>query len=209
MLKASIIEFIGTFFIVLTLAASGSFLAVALVYMVMIYVGAHISGGQYNPALTLGLLSIGKLHTHKALTYIVAQFLGGLAALGVFVFLGGKAFTVSPAGSASFLQSTVAEMIFSFLFIFTVFFTMVDKKAAGNSYYGIAIGLSYLIGSTVIGSISGGMFNPVVGIIPQVFRYVTGGGFTPETIALYAIAPVLGGIAAAQLYEFIIEKNDK
>jgi aquaporin Z len=209
MFKASIIEFLGTFFIVLALAASGSPVAVALVYMVMVYMGAHISGGQYNPALTLGLLSIGKLRVKKAFVYIIAQFLGGFAGIGMFVFFGGKNFALGPAGSATYIQSVVAEIIFSFLFISTVFFTMVHKKSAGNSYFGIAIGLSYLIGSIVIGPISGGILNPVVGIVPQVFRFVNGGGFTPENIALYTIAPILGGLAAAQFYEFIIEKHDK
>lgn len=208
MFKASIVEFIGTFFIVLALAASGNPLAAAIMIMIMVYGGAHISGGQYNPAVTLGMLSIGKIQPRKALTYVVAQFLGGFAAMGVFVFLGGKSLTVTPASTATFLQAAVAEFIFTFLLVSTICFTMVHKKAHGNSYFGIAIGLCVLVGAITVGPLSGGVFNPVVGIVPQVYRHFTGGGFTPENIALYTVAPVLGALFAAQLYEFLREKSE-
>lgn len=209
MFKQSLVEFLGTFFLVLTLAASGNPVAIALVYIVMVYVGAHVSGGQYNPALTIGLLSVGKLKAKKAFGYIVAQFLGGCVAIGVFMFLGGKEVGISPASGASFLQATVAELIFSFLFVLTVFFTMVHKKAAGNSYYGLAIGFSYLLGALVIGPVSGGALNPVLGVVPQLFKLLMGNGIVLENIALYIIAPVIGGIGAAQFFEFVVEHADK
>jgi len=203
MFKALLMEFIGTFFLMFVFAASGNAIAVALVLMLMVYLGANISGGQYNPAITFGLFIAGKLPSEKVVGYIITQFIAGLSAIAVFTLLGGKDLLVRPAESASLFQAALAEIMFSFTLVLTVFVTMVDRKYIENQFFGIAVGLNILVGAFSVGAISGGIFNPVLGIAPQIYRLFTGNSIIPEVIALYLIAPIFGAMLASIVYGII------
>lgn len=207
MLKALLMEFIGTFFLMFVFAASGNAIAVALVLMLMIYVGANISGGQYNPAVTFGLFVAGKLSSDKVVGYIITQFLAGLSAIAVFGLLGGKDLVVRPAEGATLMQAALAEILFTFTLVLTVFMTMIDRKHIENSYFGLAVGLNVLVGAFSVGTISGGVFNPVLGIAPQIYRLFTGSNVMPEVIALYIVAPMFGGLLAAIVYGILGTKE--
>ena len=207
MLKALLMEFIGTFFLMFVFASSGNAFAVALVLMLMVYVGAHVSGGQYNPAVTFGLFVAGKLSSDKVLGYIITQCIAGLSAIAIFSLLGGKELVVRPAESANLFQSALAETIFTFSLVLTVFMTMVDRKSAENSYFGLAVGLNVIVGAFTVGAISGGVFNPVLGIAPQLYRLFTGGSVMPEVIALYLIAPMFGALIASIAYNVLATKD--
>ena len=202
-------ELVGTFFIVFVAASSGSPIGIAVTYAIFSYVGSHVSGGQYNPALTFGLFTIGKLRGVKALSFIIAQLLGGALALVAFTYLGGKDFIIKPSDSATLMQAGLAEMMFTFLFVTTVLFTMISKKSAGNSYFGLVAGFTLLIGSLTVGPLSGGAFNPVLGVSSQIYRMIMGHGLVIENVILYTIAPVLGALLAVQFYELVVDKNDK
>ena len=153
MLKALLMEFIGTFFLMFVFAASGNAIAVAIVLMLMIYVGANVSGGQYNPAVTFGLFVAGKLSSDKVVGYIITQFLAGLSAIAVFGLLGGKDLVVRPSESATLMQAALAEILFTFSLVLTVFMTMIDRKHIENSYFGLAVGLNVLVGAFSVGTI--------------------------------------------------------
>jgi aquaporin Z len=86
-----LVEFVGTFFLVLVVALTGNPLAIGSILMVMVYAGGHISGAHYNPAVTIGLLMSGKVRNGDAIGYILAQLLGAFAAAGVAFWLTGKA----------------------------------------------------------------------------------------------------------------------
>lgn len=202
-------EFIGALFLVFVVASSGNVIAIALVLAIMVYMGAHVSGGQYNPAVTLGLLAVGKIKPQKAVAHILAQFLGGMVAVALFMFFGGKEFLIAPSDSTTLMQATVAELLFTFSLVATVFFTMVDKRSAGNSYYGIAIAVNIIVAALTIGPVSGGALNPVVGLMPQFYRLLSGNVVMLHAIALYTIAPILGGLLAAWCYEFLTGRGEK
>lgn len=207
MFKSLLMEFIGTFFLVFVFVASRNALAVAAVLMLMIYVGAHISGAQYNPAVTFGMLVMGKLTNSKAVGYIITQFLAGIVAMIVLAVLGGRDVMVRPAESVTLLQAGLVEFLFTFTLVLTVFMTMADRKFMENSYYGIAVGLNILVGAVTAGAVSGGVFNPVVGIAPQLYRLFTGGNMMLEVVALYLVAPVFGGLMAAVVYTIFTGKE--
>ncbi len=207
MTKALLMEFIGTFFLMLVVAISGNAIAAALMLTLMIYIGVHVSGGQYNPAVTFALFVAGKLAHERMIPYIIVQFLAGIAAMGVFAFMGGKNFMVRPAENALFLQAVIAEILFTFTLVLTVFMTMIDKKSQGNSYFGLAVGLNVVLGAFAVGGLSGGVFNPVVGIAPQLFRIFTGNTVVLEAVALYAVAPVIGGLMAAVAYKMLVHQE--
>lgn len=201
-------EFLGTFFLMLVVAVSGNAIAAALMLMLMVYVGAHVSGGQYNPAVTFALFIAGKLTHDRMIAFIITQFLAALVAMGVFAFLGGKDFMVRPAEGAVFLRAVVSEMLFTFTLVLTVFMTMIDKRAQGNSYFGVAVGLNIILGAFTVGGLSGGVFNPAVGIAPQLYRLFTGEAVVFEAIALYAVAPIFGGLLAVGAYKVLHSQDD-
>ena len=163
-------EFIGTFFLVLTIGltvigAGASViapLAIGAALMVMVYAGGHISGGHYNPAVTLGVLIRGKVKAVDAVPYILAQLSGAaIATMAVRVFRAGAEVTpmtlqVGPA--------LLAEFLFTFALVYVVLNAATAEGTSGNSFYGLAIGMTVMTGAFAVGSISGGAFNPAVAL---------------------------------------------
>src|SRR6185436_9527292 len=134
-------EFIGTFFLVLTIGctviAGGPHvvppLAIGAVLMVMIYAGGHVSGGHYNPAVTLGVWMRGRCPAADVAPYWIAQIVGALAASFATRFLVGGSQDIAvirPVG-----PSLVAEFLFAFALVYVVLNTATAKATAGNSYY--------------------------------------------------------------------------
>jgi aquaporin Z len=83
-MKAMLIEFIGTFFFLYVVLAVGTPLAIGAALALAIYVGGSISGGNFNPAITIMMIAAKKQRIETALPYIVAQVAGGLAALALY-----------------------------------------------------------------------------------------------------------------------------
>src|SRR4029079_9971337 len=166
-----IAEFIGTFFLVLTIgctvigAGSGVIapLAIGAALMVMVFAGGHISGGHYKPAATLGILLRGKVQPADVLPYWVAQFAGAaVAALIVSkIFRAGVAVTpIAPHVGPALL----AEFLFTFALVYVVLNAATAEGTSGNSFYGLAIGMTVMTGAFAVGDISGGAFNPAVAV---------------------------------------------
>jgi aquaporin Z len=83
-MKAVLVEFVGTFFFLYVILATGNFLAIGAALALAIYLGGSISGGNFNPAVTIMLIAAKKQRMDTALPYIVAQVAGGLAALALY-----------------------------------------------------------------------------------------------------------------------------
>jgi aquaporin Z len=163
-----VMEFIGTFFLVFTVGmtviepGAGAFapLAIGSALMVMVYAGGHISGAHYNPAVTIAVLVRGRTTTKDAIVYIFVQIVAGLVAAAMVGFL--KADAVIPAIDHTVANSMVAEFLFTFALCFVVLNTATAKATEGNSYFGLAIGITVMVGAYAVGGISGGAFNPAV-----------------------------------------------
>ncbi len=202
-MRNAVVEFIGTFFLVLTAGSavlSGSPgvigpLAVGAGLMAMIYAGGHISGAHYNPAVSLGVLLRGRLSAAELAPYWIAQVAGAAAAAGVVLFLRGAAPspTVTQPGPAF-----VAELAFTFALVYVVLNVATAKRTSGNSYFGLAIGFTVLAGAFAVGSVSGALFNPAVAVGALIV------GLLPaHMIWLYVIAELLGGVLAAFVFRFL------
>lgn len=195
-------EFIGTFFLVLTIGCTGiaagpgviAPLAIASVLMVMIYAGGHVSGGHYNPAVTLGAFIRGACPAGDVAPYMAAQVLGALAAAGTALFLrDGESVTALQAAVA---PAFVAEFLFTFALVLVVLNTATVKATSANSYFGLAIGFTVLAGAFAVGDISGGAFNPAVAIGASAL------GLLPwSSIWLYLAANFLGAAVAAVAFK--------
>ncbi len=193
-----VVELIGTFFLVLTIGlvviepGAGAFapLAIGSILMVMIYAGGHISGGHYNPAVTLAVWIRGRCSGNDVPGYMISQFTGGIiAAFAVFLIKGDvlvEATVLSP------IPSLLAEFLFTFALCFVVLNVATSKNTSGNSYFGLAIGFTVLVGAYAVGSISGGAFNPAVAV-----GIITMGLIDILSIWIFLIANFLGGIVAA------------
>src|SRR2546427_9161791 len=146
-------EFTGTFFLVFTIGCSVLVgtpmapLAIGIALMVMVYMGGHISGAHYNPAVSLALMLRGKLAPREFVPYVVAQLLGALAAAWVAYAVTGRTFAPEPATSASALQALGVEIAYTFALALVVLNTATHPAVKGNSFYGIAIGFTIAAGA--------------------------------------------------------------
>ena len=201
-MKKYLVEFIGTFFLVFTVGMavrSGAALApiaIGAALMVMIFAGGHVSGGHFNPAVTLAVYLRGKCDKADVVPYWVAQFAAGVvAALIVSYLFNGRGAVPALHGS---IPSVIVEFLFTFALAWVVLNTATAKGTAGNSFYGLAIGMTVMTGAVAVGGVSGGAFNPAVGL--GVF---TMGLESAKQFAIYVVSDLAGGAVAALTYKFV------
>ena len=206
MLKKCLVEFIGTFFLILTVglsvfsSASGVIPAIAIgfVLMVMVYAGGYISGGHYNPAVSFACAIRGALDWKALIPYWIAQILGGALAALLVTYL----VTVTPACEQpkfELLPLIIAELLFTFALCYVVLSTAASKKTQGNSYYGLAIGATVTVGAFAAGgTLCFGAFNPAVafglGVSHSVYWSI---------VVITALANLAGGAIAGCFYKFV------
>jgi aquaporin Z len=201
-MRKYVTELIGTFFLVLTIGCtviskSGGVippLAIGSALMVMIFAGGHISGAHYNPAVTLGVWIRGKCDTRDVAPYMLFQVIGALLAAAAVKFLtaGTTVIAISPATG----PALVAEFLFTFALVFVVLNVATAKGTAGNSFYGLAIGFTVLVGAFSVGSISGGAFNPAVAV------GISSMALSPwSNLWIYLVADFLGGAVAGVTFK--------
>ena len=197
-------EFIGTFFLVLTVgcvvipSTPGVIppLAIGAALMVMVYAASHISGGHLNPAVTLGVWIRGRCETKDVLPYWGAQVLAGIVAALVAVFLVGDSAT--PLEIKSLPAVFVAEFLFTFALVYVVLNTATAKGNAGNSFYGLAIGMTVMAGAFAVGAIGGGAFNPAVAVGVAIIKRVSF-----SQIWVHIVADLAGGLVAGLAFKFL------
>jgi len=206
-MKKYIVEFIGTFFLVLAVCMAGTKagdmapVAIGATLMVMIFAGGHVSGGHYNPAVTLAVFIRGKCNLTDAVFYWVVQIAGGVVA----GLLASQYFDYSVAAASPDLpiKALVAEVIGTFALAYVVLNVATADKNAGNSFYGLAIGFTVTAMAYTLGPVSMGAFNPAVAIGAATF-----GAFAWSTIWVYLVGCLLGGALAGITYKFIIKPDE-
>ena len=197
-----ITELIGTFFLVLTIGctviagATGVIppLAIGSALMVMIFAGGHISGGHYNPAVTLGVWIRGRCETKDVVPYMVSQIIGAVLAAVIVKYL--KAGAAVTAMNLALGPALLAEFLFTFALVFVVLNVATAKGTAGNSFYGLAIGMTVMTGAFAVGNISGGAFNPAVAV-----GITTMGLSGWPSLWIYLAADFLGGATAGVAFK--------
>jgi len=204
-MKSYVTEFIGTFFLVLTIGLTVlggtplAPLAIGCSLMIMVYTGGHISGANYNPAVTLALVMRGKLASKELVPYIVSQLLGAIAAAWIVLVLTGRTFAPEPSTTATTTQALLTEVLYTFALALVVLNTATHPLTKGNSFYGLAIGFTIVVAAFAGGPISGGAFNPAVGIGPTLINAMLGGGSWGH-LWLYIVGPLIGGAIAAMIF---------
>ena len=203
-MKKYLVEFIGTFFLVFTVgmtvidpgAGNLAPLAIGSALMIMVYAGGHVSGGHYNPAVTLAVWLRGRCPTSDVPAYMGAQIAAGVVAAMIVLGLKGD-----PRVSANEIQvfpALIAEFIGTFALAYVVLNVATAKATAGNSNYGLAIGFTVMTMAFAVGGVSGGAFNPAVAVGITVMHLAKA-----SNLWLYLAGNFGGGALAAAAFKFI------
>jgi aquaporin Z len=203
-MRKYIVEFIGTFFLVLSIGLNVSAgnalapIAIGATLMVMIYAGGHISGAHYNPAVTLAVWIRGRITAKDAIPYIIVQIIGAaLAALLVMYLRGGMIPDEAPS-NPDVVKALIAEIIGTFALAFVILNVATAKSTSGNSFYGLAIGFTVTAMAFALGGFSGGAFNPAVAIGISILK------FTAWTdIWIFLVGCFTGGALAGVAFNFL------
>lgn len=203
-MKKYLTEFIGTFFLVFAVgmcviepgAGSLAPLAIGSALMIMVYAGGHVSGGHYNPAVTLAVWLRGRCPTSDLPGYWVAQILGGVVAALLSIYLKGNP-TVTPS-DIKVVPALISELIGAFALAYVVLNVATAKATEGNSHYGLAIGFTVATMAFAVGGISGGAFNPAVAI-GMTFMHLA----KASNLWIYLLANLAAGALAAATFRWV------
>jgi aquaporin Z len=209
-MKKYLVEFIGTFFLVQAVCLAGlsqhgagfmAPIAIGCTLMVMVYAGGYVSGGHYNPAVSLAAFVRGKLGMGDLIGYWIVQ----LAAGAVAALVAQHVFKAHPMGDTMEVgkRALAAEVIGTFALAYVVLNTATSAKTAGNSNYGLAIGFTVVVMAYTLGPISGGAFNTAVALGATVF-----GGFAWKSLWIYVVGTLVGGLLAGAAYKVIDPDKD-
>jgi aquaporin Z len=197
-------ELVGTFLFLTVIALSGPIgplapLAIGSALMVMVYMGGHLSGAHYNPAVSLGAFLRGKIGPVELVTYWVAQLVG---AVGAFVFgylVSGHTGGIHPGPGVAVTSALAVEIVFTTALVLVVLNVAATKATEGNSFYGLAIGFTIVVAAFAGGPVSGGAFNPAVGFGATLAAALYAGGAW-GSLWLYVVGPLVGAAIGAGVH---------
>ena len=206
-MKKLFIEIFGTYFLVLIIGlSSGNPIAVGFGLMVLVYTGAHISGAHYNPAVTLALFLQKEISALDSVKYVISQIVGStLAALSIYLM--NTSMQVQPVLGDSVYPIFFSEIIFTFLLVFVILNVATHPNLKGNSFYGLAIGLTVMTGIFSVGPISGAVFNPAVSLGPSIIDLITSEGVSHYFTWYYIVFPLIGSILAVLGFKFLVSSK--
>lgn len=205
-LKKYLVEFIGTFFLVFTVGSTLLFgasnvvpaVAIGFILMVMVYAGGYISGGHYNPAVSLAAVLRGSLPASQWIPYSVAQIVGGVAGAFIVNYLAAPEIYTRSA-DFSIPGLVIGEFLFTFALCYVVLLTTTSRGVIGNSYYGLAIGSTVMVGIFAVGgTICTGAFNPAVAISLGIMHAAFW-----KIVAITVLVNLIAAIAAAFTFKAV------
>lgn len=197
------VELIGTYVLTLTVAMSGTVVGPGFVLAGLVYAFGHISGGHFNPAITIGLSGANKMDGFTALSYAVAQTLGAFLAGAQHNAVAGEigmelsypSITDGVTAGSALLTELSMTMVLVIVFL-NVTSTKAQEK---NQFFGTAIGFALAAASQTAAPVSDGCLNPAIGIaLPAVAGHF-------DDIWLYVLGPCLGGCLAAIVFALTVD----
>ena len=209
-LRKLLVEFIGTFFLTLTVcltayakvSADLQPLAIGLIYAAMIYAGGYLSGALFNPAVTLAVFLRNKITAKEAGFYTLVQLAAGVVAAFSTILLTSAKPPMQPILETpqyfAIVPALAAELLGTFGLVWVVLNVAASKAVEGNNYYGLAIGLTLSGVMYALGGVSGGAFNPAVAVAADVAQL---GSWA--NIWLYIVGSLGGAAAAAAAHRFV------
>ena len=189
---------------------TGNPIAIGIGLSILVYMGGHISGAHYNPAVSLAMIIRGEISVGECLKYVLSQCIGAVAAAYSIILLGADALAVV-SKTDSMTSFFLAEIIFTFLLVFVILNVATHPDTKNNQYYGLAIGLTVAAGAFSVGEISGGVFNPAVSFGPSVLSIIDPdiefANIVSHNFFIYYLgATVIGSVIASLLFNFLLKK---
>ncbi|MGD9802431.1 MAG: aquaporin [Hyphomicrobiaceae bacterium] len=218
--RAIVAEFVGTFCLVLAIAGAALFaapsaglvavaLAAGISVVSMIYAVGHISGGHFNPAVTIGLIAAGRFDSAKAPAYIIAQVIGGAAAgLLLYVVLSsgiaaktntfvGASNHYGGAGQFGLVASMLFEIVITALFLIIIVGSI--SRRAPSGFAGLSIGLALALFHIIAIPVTNASLNPARSTATALF----GGALPLSQLWLFWVAPILGGVIGGVIGRYL------
>jgi len=194
-------ECIGSCLLVLGYGLTGNALAIGLIYASLIYMGGHVSGAHYNPAVSFAFWIKNDLPSIDFLSFLLAQVLGAVIAGVLLYFFQEAIFFVEPPVNTTLWQQLAIEIIFTFLLVYVILVVATSTAFQKNNIYGLIIGFT-LAGIIFAGEpISGGIYNPAVSAGPAILDSFSG-GLSYYFLPLYVLSPLAGGGLAAFAFNY-------
>ncbi|KAG5479129.1 hypothetical protein LSCM1_02981 [Leishmania martiniquensis] len=227
LVSAAVVEFIGTFLLVLTVPLSTlqnaemAPISIGFLLMSLVFSFGYLSGGHMNPMVTISVwlaTSTGEGYAafskRRLIMYVVAQMTGGVMAAFYCMTINGREFPV-PSMGLSFnrmLRGFLAESVFTFVLCSVVLHVAMSQQR-NNNFYGFAIGFSVLCGGLTCGPISGGVFNPAVAtplIVVRCFFSFSESACTPmASLWVYWASEAVGAVCASIMYMALQNVGDE
>jgi aquaporin Z len=190
--------------------------AFGLSVLAMAYAIGHISGCHINPAISIGMVVAGRMKASEAIIYIIAQILGALAGAGILLLiasgkegyslaangLGQNGFGAASPGQYNLQAGFIAEMVFTFIFLFVIFGSTSTKNIHGG-FAGISIGLSLVLIHIVGIPVTGVSVNPARSIGPALLV----GGTAISQLWLFIVAPIIGCVLSAVVWRYLLDRK--
>lgn len=201
MIKKYAAEFIGTFFIVLSVGLTSNPLAIGILLTALVYIWGNCSGAHFNPAITLSFWSDGIMSTREAVIFVAGQIMGAFAGSELVLYLSGAAFMPVPSDSITPLQFAVIQFLFTFLLVMVYLILFNTERFRTNQIYGIVIGFTFYSVITVTSPLTGIGSNPALSLGFSIFEILLGGDSYIH-LPIYILSPLIAGWAGAYAFRF-------
>ncbi len=199
MMKRYAMEFVGTFFLTVAISLMGNPAAIGLMLMAMIYVGGHISGANFNPAISFVCMMQNRLNATEMAKYIAAQTLGALLAVCFFYMVTNTSFALDIIPDTPVLMPMVMEALFVLLFAWVYLTMNLMNRYKDTAMPGLVLGLTLCVIA-----MAGGLFNPAVALASMVCNAIKDGGAAIGfgSVIVYIVGPMIGALGASYMFDY-------
>jgi len=201
MIKKYAAEFIGTFFIVLTVGLTSDPFAIGILITALVYIWGNSSGAHFNPAITLSFWADGIMSTRESIVLTTGQILGAFAGAELVLYLSGSAYVAVPSDSVSPFQFAVIQFLFTFILVMVYLMLFNTERFRNNNVHGIVIGLTYFSIFAITAPLTGIGYNPALSIGFSTFEVLLGGSSYIH-LPVYILGPLLAGWSASYAFRF-------
>ena len=216
LLSRCLSEATGTYFLVLTVGcnvmvmSTGGALSIGSMLMCMIYALGSVSGGHFNPAVSLAIYLSGrtKFTSRELFFYTVSQLIGAVIAGLCYEVIFQDAFVLKPVGKYNVFMVMAVEVIYSLALCYVVLNVATTASQAGNHYFGLAIGFTVVSAAIAIGGISNCCLNPAVAVGSLLAALLAKGSRALGTYSVYFFMPYLGSMFGALAFYLVRRKDE-
>lgn len=202
-MKPYVVEALGTFILAFAALMTGNPAIIGLALMAAIYIGAHISGAHYNPAITVAVWARKHLaRSASAPLYLLAQVVGALLAIGFIHCLTAHVPALPTAEGDQMWKSVATEALGAFI-ILLVYLHFTSEKGRNNDVYGFGVGLTVAMAVAVGMGLSAAVYNPAIAAALLIFGAIKSDMPNVHLVTAYVLSPFIGGLAASYVHGYL------